>query len=87
MTDLQGAAPWPGAAGWIPRLQEPLLRRRLEQFPAVALLGPRQVGKTTLALQLAASTSSLYLDLEASADLARLSEPSLFLQRHTGKLV
>jgi predicted AAA+ superfamily ATPase len=46
-----------------------LLRRRLEQFPAVALLGPRQVGKTTLALQLAATTPSLYLDLEASADL------------------
>jgi predicted AAA+ superfamily ATPase len=87
MTDLQGAQPWPGPAGWIPRLQEPLLRRRLEQFPAVALLGPRQVGKTTLALQLAATTPSLYLDLEASADLARLGEPSLFLQRHTDKLV
>jgi predicted AAA+ superfamily ATPase len=64
-----------------------LLRRRLEQFPAVALLGPRQVGKTTLALQLAATTPSLYLDLEASSDLARLSEPSLFLQRHADKLV
>jgi predicted AAA+ superfamily ATPase len=45
------------------------------------------VGKTTLALQLAATTPSLYLDLEASADLARLSEPSLFLQRHANKLV
>ena len=87
MADLQGAKPWPGAASWIPRLQEPLLRRRLEQFPAVALLGPRQVGKTTLALQLAATIPSLYLDLEASADLARLSEPSLFLQRHADKLV
>jgi len=87
MADLQGVKPWPGPAGWIPRLQEPLLRRRLEQFPAVALLGPRQVGKTTLALQLAATTPSLYLDLEASADLARLGEPSLFLQRHTDKLV
>jgi len=64
-----------------------LLRRRLEQFPAVALLGPRQVGKTTLALQLAATTPSLYLDLEASPDLARITEPSLFLQRHADKLV
>jgi hypothetical protein len=45
------------------------------------------VGKTTLALQLAATTPSLYLDLEASADLARISEPSLFLQRHADKLV
>lgn len=87
MADLQGKRPWSGEAGWIPRLQDPLLRRRLEQFPAVALLGPRQVGKTTLALQLAASTPSLYLDLEASADLARISEPSLFLQRHADKLV
>ena len=87
MADLQGKRPWSREAGWIPRLQDPLLRRRLEQFPAVALLGPRQVGKTTLALQLAATTPSLYLDLEASADLARLSEPSLFLQRHADKLV
>jgi uncharacterized protein len=87
MADLQGRRPWSGEAGWIPRLQDPLLRRRLEQFPAVALLGPRQVGKTTLALQLAATTPSLYLDLEASADLARISEPSLFLQRHADKLV
>ena len=87
MADLQGKRPWSGEAGWIPRLQDPLLRRRLEQFPAVALLGPRQVGKTTLALQLAATTPSLYLDLEASADLARISEPSLFLQRHAEKLV
>jgi len=68
MADLQGKRPWSGEAGWIPRLQDPLLRRRLEQFPAVALLGPRQVGNTTLALQLAATTPSLYLDLEASAD-------------------
>jgi predicted AAA+ superfamily ATPase len=87
MADLQGKRPWSGEANWIPRLQGPLLRRRLEQFPAVALLGPRQVGKTTLALQLAATTPSLYLDLEASADLARISEPSLFLQRHADKLV
>jgi uncharacterized protein len=87
MADLHGKRPWSGEAGWIPRLQDPLLRLQLEQFPAVALLGPRQVGKTTLALQLAATTPSLYLDLEASADLARLSEPSLFLQRHADKLV
>lgn len=87
MADLQGNPPWSEEAGWIPRLQGPLLHRRLEQFPAVALLGPRQVGKTTLALQLAAATPSLYLDLEASADLARISEPSLFLQRHADKLV
>ena len=81
MPDLQGQP------GWIPRLQAERLRQRLEQFPAVALLGPRQVGKTTLALQLAASLPSLYLDLEATADRARLAEPSLFLERHADKLV
>jgi predicted AAA+ superfamily ATPase len=81
MPDLQGQP------GWIPRLQAERLRQRLEQFPAVALLGPRQVGKTSLALQLAASLPSLYLDLEATADRARLAEPSLFLERHADKLV
>ena len=53
MPDLQGQP------GWIPRLQAERLRERLEQFPALALLGPRQVGKTSLALQLAASLPSL----------------------------
>jgi predicted AAA+ superfamily ATPase len=50
MTDLQGQVPWQRPADWIPRLQGQVLSHRLEQFPAVALLGPRQVGKTTLAL-------------------------------------
>jgi predicted AAA+ superfamily ATPase len=47
-----------GQPGWIPRLQAERLRERLEQFPAVALLGPRQVGKTSLALQLAAALTA-----------------------------
>jgi predicted AAA+ superfamily ATPase len=81
MPDLQGQP------GWIPRLQAERLRERREQFPALALLGPRQVGKTSLALQLAASLPSLYLDLEATADRARLAEPALFLERHADKLV
>ena len=81
MPDLQGSSPW------IPRLQAGELRQRLEQFPAVALLGPRQVGKTTLALQLAEERASLYLDLETQADRSKLSEPALFLERHADKLV
>ena len=63
------------------------LETRLAHFPAVALLGPRQVGKTTLALQLAASRSSVYLDLEAPADQARLSDPILYLTSQADKLV
>jgi predicted AAA+ superfamily ATPase len=54
-----------GHRAWIQRLQALALRRRLELFPAVALLGPRQVGKTSLALQIGRELPSLYLDLEA----------------------
>jgi uncharacterized protein len=60
---------------------------RLDQFPAVALLGPRQVGKTTLALEIAAGRASVYLDLESAADRAKLSDPRHFLAPHADKLV
>lgn len=62
----------------------------LEEFPAVAILGPRQVGKTTLALEIARTLgegASLYLDLEAEADRARLTEPAAYLSAHAGELV
>ena len=65
---------------WIARTLEPKCRAYLAEFPAVALLGPRQVGKTTLAQQLAASQPSLYLDLEAPSDRAKLAEPELYLR-------
>ncbi|CCF00752.1 putative AAA+ ATPase (plasmid) [Sinorhizobium fredii HH103] len=55
--------------------------------PAVALIGPRQVGKTTLALAIAKRRPSVYLDLESDADRAKLSEPELYLQQHVDKLV
>lgn len=60
---------------------------RLEQFPAVALLGPRQSGKTTLAHGVAQGRPSVYLDLEAPADRAKLSDAALYLAGHTDKLV
>lgn len=61
----------------------------VETHPAVALLGPRQVGKTTLALDLHEQrrSSSIYLDLESDADLAKLAEPELFLGAHEDQLV
>lgn len=61
----------------------------LERFPVVAILGPRQVGKTTLALDLqgASQRPSVYLDLERPSDLARLGEPELYLRSQAGKLV
>lgn len=63
------------------------LSELLDSTPAVALLGPRQVGKTTLALTVAEQRPSIYLDLESHADRARLSEPELYLAEHEDKLV
>lgn len=65
----------------------PELTLALAEMPAVALLGPRQVGKTTLALELAESRPSIYLDLESEADRAKLTEPELYLSQHADKLV
>ncbi|WP_461160412.1 ATP-binding protein [Sphingobium sp. TomMM35A] len=60
---------------------------RLAHSPAVALLGPRQVGKTTLAQEVGEARPSLYLDLESEADRAKLTEPELYLSAHEDKLV
>lgn len=59
----------------------------LDRFPAVALLGPRQVGKTTLALQVARKRDALYLDLESEQDKAKMAQPELYLSSHLDKLV
>ena len=63
------------------------LSTELAEAPAVVLLGPRQVGKTTLALELGESRPSVYLDLQSPADRARLSAPELYLAEHGDKLV
>ena len=60
---------------------------RLNQFPAVALLGPRQVGKTTLARAIGTGRDSVYLDLETRADRDKLSDPVLYLSAHQDRLV
>lgn len=59
----------------------------LLQNPAVVLTGPRQVGKTTLALEVASERDTIYLDLESEADRARLAEPELYLADHLDDLV
>lgn len=61
----------------------------LEEFPAVGILGPRQVGKTTLAEEIAAATNPepIYLDLENVADRAKLNEPEGYFELHKGKLI
>ena len=65
----------------------PILLQRLDEVPAVVLLGPRQAGKTTLALALGKPRGALYLDLESEQDRAKLAEPELYLSDHLGKLV
>lgn len=64
-----------------------ILEQRLNDVPAVALLGPRQAGKTTLAEAVGAERNSIYLDLESPADRAKLVEPILYLRVHENQLV
>ena len=71
----------------IPRQKSRLVRARLDQFPAVALLGPRQAGKTTLAEFVAEDRPNVYLDLEDPADREKLTDPALYLSAHEDKLV
>lgn len=71
----------------IPRYALPKIEKALTREAAVALIGPRQVGKTTLALNIAESRPSVYLDLEAAADREKLSDPVQFLRLHADKLV
>ena len=67
-----------------------LLSRVLESLqdaPAVCLLGPRQAGKTTLALAVAERREAVYLDLESEQARAKLHDPEAYLARHLDKLV
>ncbi len=63
------------------------LIQRLCQTPAVALLGSRQVGKTTLARELDLGKPTHYLDLERPSDLAKLADPELYLSGFVDQLV
>ena len=65
---------------YIPRYLSKTILNRLDLFPAVAILGARQVGKTTLAksLQKHFKRDAVYLDLELESDLNRLEHAELF---------
>ncbi len=73
----------------IARQAEALVRQKLRQTPAVVLLGARQVGKTTLARQIASDWpgGAIYLDLERPADRLRLEDADSYLRAQQGKLV
>lgn len=74
----------------IPRLLSADLLKALEAMPAVALLGPRQVGKTTLAHEIANSQiekKTSYMDLELDSDLAKLDDAESYLKRFENRLL
>ena len=71
----------------IDRNLSPQLSDAIAHSPAVALRGPRQVGKTTLALEVGQHYHALYLDLESDQDRAKLAQPELYLADHQDKLV
>lgn len=72
-----------------PRALTNTVQQCLQQFPAVAILGPRQVGKTTLVKSLLSQLpkEAVYLDLEYTADQRRLQQPDLFFQANQDKVV
>ena len=70
------------------RIAQPTLATALTWSPAVAILGPRQIGKTTLArVLLETHPNALYLDLESPQDRAALGDGPLFLQAHADQLI
>ena len=70
------------------RQSQQKLTQLLQQFPAVGLLGPRQVGKTTLAFaQKTLDPNALYLDLELPSAQRQLDDPEAFLMAHAHQLV
>jgi predicted AAA+ superfamily ATPase len=73
--------------GYLPRMAETQVMKGLRRFPAVAILGPRQCGKSTLARHALAGMDAVVLDLQDRGDRSKLNEPELFLERHRGRLV
>jgi len=73
--------------GYISRLAEKELSKAMTRSPVVAILGPRQCGKTTLAKAILSSLPSVYLDLQDRVDRNKLSEPELFFDRYRDKII
>ena len=71
----------------IERRLTPRLNFLLDHNPAVVLLGPRQSGKTTLALEIARQRRAVYLDLEDERDRAKLFDPAKYFEDHEDEIV
>lgn len=74
-------------AEMLKRNLEKVVRDALVRNASVAMLGPRQVGKTTIALNIAESISSVYLDLENRLDLEKVRDITMFHSNNTEKLI
>ena len=71
----------------IPRESKLRVERLLARAPAVVLTGPRQVGKTTLALEIAGECRAVYLDLERPSDRARIADVDAYCRRNADRLI
>ena len=73
---------------YIRRTLQKVAEEYLQAFPAVAILGPRQVGKSTLAKQIiAVMEHAVYLDLERPSDLEKLRDPEMYFELHRDAMV
>jgi predicted AAA+ superfamily ATPase len=71
----------------IPRRLESQIKEALNRSPSVALMGPRQVGKTTIALNISETMPSVYLDLENRRDLQKVQDIETFHAENSDKLI
>ena len=71
----------------IKRRLENQIKEALKHSPSVALMGPRQVGKTTIALNIAETTPSIYLDLENRTDLQKVQDIEAYHRENSDKLI
>ncbi len=71
----------------IKRRIENIVKEALQRSPSVALIGPRQVGKTTIALNISETVPSLYLDLESRLDLEKVRDIAAFHANNSDKLI
>lgn len=73
--------------GYIDRIMSNKIISKINNSPAVAILGARQCGKTTLAKNILSGYKSVYLDLQKKSDLNKLKEPEIFFEKHRDELV
>ena len=74
--------------GCVDRPVQKTLKEQLSRIPAVAVLGPRQCGKSTLAkVFMDKAASSLIIDLERPADLRSLSDPEAYFKINEDRLI